>query len=65
MSFSLIVLQTQVPTELVAGAHSDWGMLTILAVEDPGLQIHWNGQWVDVEPIEGTFVVNLGDMLDR
>ncbi|GLI63800.1 hypothetical protein VaNZ11_006885 [Volvox africanus] len=83
-----------------AGAHTDYGMLTILATDDtPGLQI-WTGpdstsgtapnssngaigagregsgagddgtaaacgRWWDVEPIPGTFIINLGDMLER
>ena len=49
----------------IAGAHSDWGILTILATREPGLQLLRGGTWVDVEPIEGTFLVNLGDMLER
>ncbi|KAK9829658.1 hypothetical protein WJX72_007150 [[Myrmecia] bisecta] len=48
------------------GAHTDWGMLTVLATDDvPGLQIHVNGEWVDVPPRNGTFIVNLGDMTHR
>ncbi|EFJ48980.1 hypothetical protein VOLCADRAFT_59825, partial [Volvox carteri f. nagariensis] len=58
-----------------AGAHSDYGMLTILATDDvPGLQVGGAGgrgraggnrRWWDVEPIPGTFIINLGDMLER
>ncbi|KAH7290204.1 hypothetical protein KP509_30G036200 [Ceratopteris richardii] len=53
------------------GAHSDWGLLTLLACDGtPGLQIcqdkHARPQiWEDVPCIEGAFVVNLGDMLER
>ncbi len=55
------------------GAHSDYGMITLLATDDqPGLQIlidqegNGDGCWVDVSPPPlGTFVVNLGDMLER
>jgi isopenicillin N synthase-like dioxygenase len=52
------------------GAHSDYGMLTVLAMDKPGLQIHHDGRWIDVPvPPEivgtATFVVNLGDMLER
>ena len=49
------------------GAHSDYGMVTILATDDnPGLQIYHDEQWMDVPPPSlGTFVVNLGDMLER
>lgn len=50
-----------------AGAHSDYGMLTFLKTDGvPGLQICTDGAtWRDVPPIEGAFIVNLGDMLCR
>ena len=49
-----------------AGAHTDYGVLTILATdESPGLQIHTQGKWQHVKPVPGTFVINLGDMLER
>ena len=49
------------------GAHSDYGMLTILLTDDttPGLQIYRGGEWIDAPPVHGAFVVNLGDMLER
>ena len=50
----------------IAGPHTDWGALTILATDnEPGLQICVGKTWVDVEPRAGMFVVNLGDMVDR
>lgn len=49
-----------------AGAHSDYGMLTILKTDEhPGLQIWSGGRFVDVPPRSGTFIINLGDMLER
>lgn len=49
-----------------AGAHSDYGMLTILKTsKEGGLQIHLDGTWIDVEATQGCFIVNLGDMLER
>mmetsp|Transcript_15232 Transcript_15232/g.23703 ORF Transcript_15232/g.23703 Transcript_15232/m.23703 type:complete len:326 (-) Transcript_15232:63-1040(-) len=49
------------------GAHSDYGMVTLLLTdENPGLQILTKqGEWIDVPPKPGAFVVNLGDMLER
>jgi len=49
------------------GEHSDYGMLTLLATDDvPGLQIfNKDGKWINVDPIPGAFIVNLGDMLER
>jgi isopenicillin N synthase-like dioxygenase len=50
-----------------AGAHSDYGMLTLLLTDlNRGLQILTKqGCWIDVTPIRGAFIVNLGDMLER
>lgn len=60
--------EVSVPTDgvLGCGAHSDYGMLTILATDSvPGLQAHFNGSWHDVQPVPGAFIINLGDMLER
>lgn len=49
-----------------AGAHTDYGALTVLATdESPGLQINTGGKWQHVKPIPNTFIINLGDMLER
>lgn len=44
--------------------HSDAGALTILLQDSiGGLQVHKDGYWHDVEPIAGSFVINIGDMM--
>jgi isopenicillin N synthase-like dioxygenase len=50
-----------------AGAHTDFGCLTILA-QDPvgGLQVRNSARrWVDAPYVSGSFVVNVGDMMER
>lgn len=48
------------------GEHTDYGLLTILHFTSPGLQVRGRaGAWIDAPPIPGTFVCNLGDMLER
>jgi isopenicillin N synthase-like dioxygenase len=54
------------PGTIRAGAHSDYGSLTILATEDRpgGLQVvNANGQWVDVPIVPDCFIINIGDLL--
>lgn len=48
------------------GAHKDAGVLTLLWVEPGrgGLQVEKAGTWVDAPPVEGAFVVNIGEMLE-
>jgi isopenicillin N synthase-like dioxygenase len=46
--------------------HTDYGLLTILHQDDAGgLEVHSSSGWVDVEPVPGALVCNLGDMLER
>jgi isopenicillin N synthase-like dioxygenase len=48
------------------GEHTDYGLLTLLGQDaNGGLQVRGNAGWVNVEPVPGAFVCNLGDMLER
>ncbi|QCR20170.1 isopenicillin N synthase family dioxygenase [Agrococcus sp. SGAir0287] len=49
------------------GAHKDSGVLTLLWVEPgkDGLQVEIDGAWVDAPPIDGAFVVNIGELLEH
>ncbi|MEV0591125.1 isopenicillin N synthase family dioxygenase [Nonomuraea cavernae] len=48
------------------GEHTDYGLLTLLLQDDNGgLQVHTSRGWIDAPPVPGTFVCNIGDMLDK
>lgn len=49
------------------GAHKDGGVLTLLWIEPGkgGLQVERDGEWVDAPPIDGAFVVNIGELLEH
>lgn len=49
------------------GAHTDYGLMTILAQDSVGgLQVmNRAGTWVEAPPIDGTFVINIGDLMQR
>jgi isopenicillin N synthase-like dioxygenase len=54
------------PGQTRMGAHTDYGVLTILVADDVrGLQVFRSGRWNDVAVPRGSFVCNLGDMLER
>ena len=51
-----------------AGAHTDYGSVTLLWQDGrAGMQVQSEegGEWKDVVPVEGTVVVNAGDLLSR
>ena len=48
------------------GEHTDYGVLTILKQDSTGgLQVKIPNGWIDAPYIPGTFICNIGDMLDR
>ena len=47
------------------GAHTDYECFTLLKPTAPGLEVlNGAGEWIDVPPVAGTFVVNIGDLLE-
>jgi isopenicillin N synthase-like dioxygenase len=48
------------------GEHTDYGLLTILLQDDAGgLEVKSRSRWIPAPPVPGSFVCNIGDMLDR
>lgn len=47
------------------GAHTDYECFTLLHQTKAGLQVmNSDDQWIEAPPIEGTYVVNIGDMME-
>jgi isopenicillin N synthase-like dioxygenase len=56
------------PGQLRAGAHSDFGSLTIIypPTGGDGLEVlSPQGRWIAVAPAPGAFVINIGDLMQR
>lgn len=56
------------PGQLRAGAHCDYGSLTILRAEDKpgGLQVmNKAGRWVDVPVAPDSYIINIGELMAR
>ncbi len=51
--------------EIGIGAHTDYGFLTILSQDAVGgLQVrNLAGEWISAPPVEDTFVINIGDLV--
>ena len=57
-------LDTPLPRGQVrAGEHCDYGSLTILWTQAPGLQIQCDGEWQDVPVLPEGLIVNLGNLM--
>lgn len=47
------------------GSHTDYECFTLLRATAPGLEVlNGAGEWIDVPPVDGAFVVNVGDLLE-
>jgi len=47
------------------GAHTDYECFTLLLATGPGLEVmNAAGEWVDVPPVPGGLIVNIGDMME-
>ena len=61
--------QPPLPGQTRAGAHTDYGSLTILKSGGPGLEvrkdIEGRDDWVAVPHVQDAFVINLGDLMRR
>lgn len=61
-----VTRKTELDEQWGVGQHTDYGVLTILKQDDVGgLQVKTRSRWIDAPPVPGSFVCNIGDMLDR
>lgn len=62
-----LVMQREAAGQLGAGAHTDYGSITLLFQDEAGgLEVRdVQDRWVEALPIPGTIVVNTGDLLAR
>ena len=62
------MLVPPLPGQLRAGAHTDYGSLTILLPQagSKGLEIQTpDGEWTGIPPVPGAFIINIGDLMAR
>lgn len=53
------------PDQQGIGAHTDYEFFTILHGTAAGLEVlNGAGEWIDAPPVQGAFVVNIGDMFE-
>lgn len=46
------------------GVHTDSSVLTILCQDRVGgLEVLREGEWIQVKPVQGTLIINIGDMM--
>jgi len=54
------------PSSLGVGAHTDYGLITLLWQDQVGgLEVRRGDDWISVPPLPGTLVINSGDLLAR
>ncbi|XP_006820018.2 uncharacterized protein LOC102803503 [Saccoglossus kowalevskii] len=55
------------PNQIRCGEHSDYGSMTLLFQDDiGGLEIQClDGSFIDATPIDGSIIVNIGDLMQR
>jgi len=45
--------------------HCDFGQITVLFINKPGLQVKFENEWHNVDPVENHFVINFGAALEK
>jgi isopenicillin N synthase-like dioxygenase len=59
-------LEVKAPTQLGAGAHTDYGSITLLFQDVGGLEVRdANGEWRFAPPVADAVVINTGDLMER
>lgn len=45
-------------------AHKDFGLLTIVYFEEPGLEVFYQNEWIAIAPKDGCVVLNIGNAIE-
>jgi len=64
-TLSLIRYREDKSKDIGMDEHTDWGLVTLVYTNGPGLQIKVNDTWHDVPPIDGYFIINIGDITNE
>ena len=55
----------QIPDDQGCGPHKDGGFITLVRQDSVGgLQVQTEAGWIDAPPLPGSFVVNIGELLE-
>lgn len=67
LHYPAIGYQPKSDSQMGAGAHTDYGSITLLFQDDiGGLQLKaQDGAWIDVAPIKDAVIINTGDLMER
>jgi isopenicillin N synthase-like dioxygenase len=68
LNYPPVFTKSVLPGQTRASAHTDYGTMTILRTDGPGLQVSKDKDppvWHDVPFVPGAFIINLGDLMRR
>jgi isopenicillin N synthase-like dioxygenase len=62
--FQLFTALTESTNVIRLSAHKDFGIMTVLYIDEPGLEVNYQNTWLPISPKPGTVIVNLGNAME-